>query len=494
MSAPGSDRIRSSVKVTLVATILSGLVQAATMVVLARLLEPQDYGFFVVCLSINALSVAFFMSVIERAMVIEGDGVSLAGRSLPLVLGLIGVGAVALAICAAIHHITGWAIDVRILAIILVAQSLSAVATIPRAAMRRQLRFGRVVGGEVAGQLLGNLLTAAFLASRGYGAFALVAGFSVGLLVSTLWVLLGSTAGLRGFGVAGVGPLVRTAGGVAKPASVEALNGQISPLVVSSVLGVVSLGLFNRIYTIVTLPVQLMISSLNRVLISALVTVSGDLERRQRGANLMLRMAAALITPITFGVAGSGHNFVVTVLGPRWTEAAPIVPLLALAVWGNMVGALLGQLAESVRRFNDKTRVQAIATILLVVALLAGSPWGMTGVATGVMIAGLGLAGLYVRLTADILETPARTILGWFVPGWIAGIAAASAALAVGWLMSGSSPPLVLAAQVAACGVATGLSYILLDRALIREISHTLMPQPIDRLVTRLLRIRAPAG
>lgn len=491
MTAEVGDRIRSSVKITLVATVLSGIIQAATMVVLARLLEPQDYGFYVVCLSINALSTAFLMSVVERAMVIEGDGFAPSGRSLPLMLGLLLISLTALAICALIKTLTGWAIDLRILAIVLAVQAISGIAIVPRARLRKQLQFGRIVTGEVIGQVLGNFLTAAVLASLGFGSFALATGFAVGFATSTLWMLAGTGifAKFGGCRTDGFGPLARTVGGVIRPASVEALNGQISPLVVSSLLGAVSLGLFNRVYTIVTLPVQLMISSLNRVLISALVTVSDDLERRRRGAQMMLRMAAALVTPLTFGVAGSSHAFVATVLGPKWTSAAAIVPFLAIAVWGNMIGALLGQLAESVRRFNDKTRVQAIATTILVGAMIVGAHWGMIGIAAGAMVAGLALAMLYVRLAADILETPARTIIRWFVPSWIAGIAAAASATLVGYLLPGKEPPIVLAAQVAACGGAAALSYALIDRALVMEISRMLLPSRVDAIVRRLLPV-----
>ena len=490
MSSESGDRVRSSVKVALVATIVSGIVQATTMVVLARLLEPRDYGFFVVCLSINALTIAFLMSGIERAMVIEPDEAVLEGRALPLVLILLVLGAVAVGICAFIRHMTGWAIDLRVLAIMLGAQALSGVATVPRAMLRKHLSFMRIVTGEVVGQVCGNLLTAAALAVLGFGVFSLTAGFAVGLSVSTLFVLTALPRSLRGFKIVGLSSLAHTAGGVFKPASVEALNGQISPLVVSSLLGPISLGLFNRVYTIVTLPVQLMVSSLNRVMISALVSVSADLERRRRGTNLMLRMAAALITPLTFGIAASGPAFVATMLGPKWASAAMIIPFLAVAVWANMIAALLGQLAESVRRFNEKTKIQFISTAVLVGALLVGSMGGMTGIAIGVMISALFLAALYIRLAATIIEVPVKMLLIWLVPGVIAGIACASAALIVAALLTKAAPPFVLSGQIAASGAAAIMSYLILDRVLICEISRTLMPRAIDRIIQRQLSPR----
>jgi PST family polysaccharide transporter len=483
-----SSGLRLSIRITFLATLMSGVMQAFTMVVLARLLGPLDYGFFVVCLSINALSVAFFASALERAMVIEADEAAMHGRTLPLLAFQLVIAAVTLAICAAIRAATHWQIDVRVLAIILVAQALASVAMVPRAMLRRQLRFQRIVGGELCGQFLGNLVLATILAKEGFGSFALAAGVAAGQIIAAVWVLTSAPRDLLHPRLRGMDALLRTMYGVVKVASLEAVNGQITPVAVTGVLGAVALGLFNRVYTLVTLPVQLLVSSANRVMISGLVAVADNPERQRSAMYRLLRVVSSIITPLSLGVAGAGPSFVTVVLGDRWLSAAPIVPLLSVAVVGNMMGAVLAQLAEATQRFSEKVRTQALSTVLLMVALIIGGYWGLLGVATGAMLGALTFCGLYLRLTSRIIGVPLGKLLHWLAPSWLAGLACFAAARGIGSILAGQADAyLTLSAQIAACGISAGLVLLLLDKPLVIEMAHLALPARLHRAVQRLL-------
>lgn len=487
MTAAVGSRLRVSVKITFMATMLSGVIQAATMVLLARLLGPLDYGFYIVCLSINALSVSFFSTALERAMVIEADERAVEGRALPLLAFLFAIAALALGLCAAVRGLTGWQVDLRVLAIVLAAQALAGLAMVPRALLRRRMTFGRIVGGELCGQLLGSLVLAALLAKIGLGPFALASGFAAAQLIAAAWVIASSPAGLFRIRVDGMRGLLATMFGVVKVASLEAVNGQITPVVVTSALGAVALGLFNRVYNLVTLPVQLLVSSVNRVMISGLVAVADDAERRRGAMRMLIRVVSTVITPLAFGVAGAGRTFVAVVLGEKWMAAVQIIPLLSIAVVANMMGTVLGQLAESVQRFNDKVRVQALSTVLLVAALLVGGRWGLTGVAAGAMTGAILFFILYLRLTAAIIAVPVMMLLRWLAPSWAAGLASYAAARGVALLAGHAGIYATLAAQIAACGAAAGLVLLLLDRPLLFDLSRMLLPGRVHGVVARAL-------
>lgn len=488
MSDDLQRRVRSSVKIALGGTVASAVVQAGTMVLLARLLGPLDYGFFIVCLSINALSVSFLTSVIERAMVVEADAETLVGRAVPLVLLLLGVAAITVGTVAAVRLWTGWHVDLRVLVIILGAQVVGGLAIVPRALARRDVRFGQIISSELCALLFGNFLTAAILAWSGFGPFALAFGFAIQIAVTTIWMVSCYPRAICAMRFVHLGGLSETVFGVVKPAVLEAINGQISPLVVSAALGPVPLGLFNRLYNLVTLPVQLMVSSLSRVMISAFVAVAEDAERRLRVANMTLRAASALITPLSFGLAASGHAFVATVLGDKWLGAAPIVPFLAVAVWANMLGNLLSQLAEAGRRFNDKAKIQAISIVVLIVSLLLGSRGGLIGVAMGTMVAALVYLSLYLLLTASIVQVTRRTVFLWLVPGLVTGGTCYAVALGIGWAIAGSAQLIVLGGQIAGCGITTMTLLVALDRSLVLTLSDTMLPKRLGGLVRGGLR------
>ena len=479
-------RVRASVRVTLAGTVVNGMVQAASMVVLARLLGPMDYGFFVVALSVNAMSCAFVVSTIERAMVLERDKDALWGRSLVIAALLTIIACLTFGVVAAIRALTGWQVDMGVLALVLISQPLAGVGTPVRAWLRRELRFVPLVLNDVGALIFGNFLTAATCAYLGLGAYSLGMGFLMQAIVSAAWMQWHAPAGMMRPRLGKWGDLPRTFWGVVKPTSLEAAHGQISPVVVSWLLGAVQLGLFNRVYNLVTLPVQLLISSASRVMISALAAVADDRERLCRAARLIVRMAAALVTPLTLGLAGSGNAFVAIVLGVKWTSAVPIVPMLAVAVWGNMIGSLLAQLAEATRQFDAKVRIQAFCTISLIALLFAGGlGWGLLGVAAGAMAAALIFAGCYVWLTARILTITLRTVIGWMTPGLVAGIGSFAIARLAAWLLMGRSLAEVLTFQIVGCGFVSALVIAALDKALLLEISRLMLPARLHAVLQR---------
>lgn len=487
MSKPLAHRVSSSVRLTMGVTLAAGVIQLITMAVLARLLDPIDYGTYVVALSIGALSTQFLASVAERSMAIEPNVALLNGRSVSAALAIAAIGTLVLGFVAIVKETTGWRVDLGVLAVVFASQTIGALALMPRALLRRELRFGPIVVSELLGQFLGSLCTAAVLAWLGFGAYALALAGIVQAGVIAVWMLVLAPPGVLRPRFRRLGGLPAIFFGMLKPTTLEAVNGQISPLVVSSVLGPVQLGLFNRIYNIVTMPVQLLISSVNRVLISTLVAVADDLERRRRSAQFMIRAASALIAPMALGLAGSGDSFIAVLLGPKWLSAAPIVPFLAVAVWGNMLGAVLGQLAEAVQRFDHKARIQGISTISLILVLLGGSPWGLVGVAIGAMVAAMLFALLYIYLSASILELQVRVVMGWLLPGAVAGAACFASGRVIGWALASESPALTLIFQIAACGAVTTVVLVALDRPFLLDLSGLLLPRRVNALALRLL-------
>lgn len=487
MSEQVRSLVRSGVRTTLFGTMFGGLIQLITMIVLARLLLPADYGFFVIALAINALTVHFLSSAIERALVVVPDPNLLHGRGLMVASSLFAVAVVVFGLTSFLKWALGWQVDLRALAIVLAGQALAGVAVPSRALLRRNLRFGPVISSELMALVCGNLLTATVLAVLGYGPLALAIALSVSFFIQSTWMLVLSPNGVLQPRFRQLGDLPRLLKEVAKPTTLEAINGQVAPLIVSSVLGPVPLGLYNRVYNIITLPLQLLVSSVNRVLLSSLVSVVSEPAQYRRAVHLMVRAASGLITPLALGLAGASQSFVDVVLGPTWLSAAPIIPFLAVAVWGSMLGGVLGQSAESIGRFGARARIQAATTGTLVAAVFLGSFWGIKGVAAGTMVSGVLYAVLNIWLVARIVDGRVITIVRWCIPGLIAGASSFFAASAVQWTNWVAMPLLMLILQMAASAAAAFLVLFLLDREFVLNLSSLFLPTRTDAWIRRML-------
>lgn len=488
MSGKPSGNLKSSVRLSFLSTVFAGVLQFLGMMVLARLLSPVDYGVFALCTAIASLSPVFVTNVIERVLVVTPVQGEERDKTLPIALLCLLATAVALLICFPVNYFGLVKINLTVLALVCLNSILFTSAMIsPRVALRRDIRFGPIVIAETSGVLFGQLLTAIVFAWAGWGAYALVAaGFVQNIVTLTLLRWKTRRQRLDPPTPASMAALLRSAAALGGNAATELVNSQVSPIVLGTRLGPAALGLFNRSYSLVQMPIQLLVSSMARVMISALFSVSEDPVRLRGMARSLVRVSAAMATPVAAGIAGASHNFVLFAFGARWLAAQSIMPLLAIGAWGVMMGTLFGIIAESMRAFNDKTRNQTISTTCLIALSLAGATIGLFWAVAGIALSGCIFLLLFSRLAARLLELPVLRVLGWLAPGLVIGAPCLAISLVLGHVMSGP-PTAVFVAQIAGCGAVDVAAMLLLYPALTLQIINGMAPRLL-RLFPSLAR------
>jgi O-antigen/teichoic acid export membrane protein len=486
-----SAQVRSGVKLTFVTTLVAGLVQASLMVILSRLLQPADYGLYAAAMAVANLTTGLTVNVLERTLIIDTqDATPPAATATMILLSVAMVALTTFAIMLAIKQLTDWPMPPGVLGALLAAHLLSSLAVVPRVMLRRKLLFRRIVLGELASQVVAGGILSVTLAATGWGAQGLAlaqVGVQLVILLSVVW---GSVLRFGRVTLRQLGGFIMTASHIGRIAALEMANGQVPPLALTAMTGPVSLGLFNRANSLVQLPIQLLTTSMTRVMISALVHVIDDRERLRSGMARLVGCAAAIVTPVAFGIAGSNRAFTGVVLGTKWLAAAPLMPFLAISVWAVMMGYLFSVLSEANRNFTEKVRIQTISTVALIAGMFLFFWLGLIGAAIGMACAGAIHLFLYMRLGARILDHPLRKVVDWLRPGLAAGALCFALTAALAQLLGDWSPFLLLPLQIACCGVATLLYYALFQRTLLNEIAANALP---DRLRTKLFR-RPVAG
>src|SRR5439155_1752147 len=102
--------------------------------------------------------------------------------------------------------------------------------------------------------------------------------------------------------------------------------------VVGRTLGPEALGLYNRAFVLMQLPVTAVINALDRVLLPVLSKVQDDKAMLRKTLQTSVRMVYLLYLPL--GVAGalSAPALIRVFLGPGWGEAVPPFRLLMLGL------------------------------------------------------------------------------------------------------------------------------------------------------------------
>ena len=134
------------------------------------------------------------------------------------------------------------------------------------AMLRRRMQFGRLGAAELSGFVLGNGLTAIYLASRGAGVWSVVIGSLHGQLVQNA-VAIAQARLPFGFSLRlqTVRPMLRQGVDVSVNTCLDITNNTMDTFVIGRVMPQAIVGLFNRSAMLATLPAIFLWSAVSRV-------------------------------------------------------------------------------------------------------------------------------------------------------------------------------------------------------------------------------------
>ncbi len=367
------------------------LARFSAAVVLARLLVPADFG-----LVAMAVAVIGFLQVLTR----EGFDAALVHRpeaddralcsafwgGLALGCALAALGVAAAPWVAAFYGEPGVAPLVRILSLHFVLDSLGLV---PRALLRRSLDFRAITLVDGSAHASAGLLAIA-LALVGFGVWSLAAqSLLAGALAAaaywgrTIWRPRAAPD------LAALRELVGYSRNVWASNTLGYAVRNLDDVLIGRFLGPVALGLYGRAYRLMLLPLRTVSDTCTQVMFPSLSALRGD---RERVRAIYLRMVAAIATvsaPLAVGLFVVADDLVLALLGSSWAETIPLVRILCLLGLTQSVLSTVGIVYRSQGRPDLELRVGLVLKAVLVVGIVSGLPWGVTGVAAGYAAASL---------------------------------------------------------------------------------------------------------
>jgi PST family polysaccharide transporter len=401
------------------------VVQAVSLLVLARLLNPEDFGLMAMVLSVAGI-----------ASVIGDAGLSLAAlasrdldddqRSALFWLN----GAVGLATAGALALMAPWlALFFRRpeLAVLMYALApsfaLMGLSVQFRAHINRELRFAALVVVDVGSQALA-LAFAVVLAMSGAGVWSIVGQYLaaagstfVGSACAARWRprwprTWTTTWPLLRFGVHNLGAQL-----------LNYLSINVPAMMLGRVAGATQLGYYNRAYTLFALPMSQLAAPLTRVALPMIA------RRRDDAAFPAILHKAHVLLCYTL-VAGFAllatlaPSVVLLLLGPGWHESVPIVRILAIAGAFQALAYVYYWIYLATGRTRRQLLVAVPGRFVMIAGAFVVAPLGGVGVATliavGMIILWFSGSVVGVRGTGvdprPLLATTAR-VMGVFAAG-----------------------------------------------------------------------------
>lgn len=376
-------------------------VQVASVILLSRILAPEDFGI----VAMVAPVLAFIMmlqdmglnhATVQRAKITHDEVNFLfwVNIAISLVLTCVLLGTAPLIALFYGEPRVGPFVAALSINVVLTAGSSQHMAL-----LSRKMEFGRIaiIESVAALSLLSVSIVFAFIYKSYWGLWTGWVGSVLATLILSWffsgwrptrprnaengWSMINFGAGITGFNFA----------------NYFARN--LDNILIGRYYGGFELGLYDRAYKLLLFPLTQITNPLGRVMVPALSRLA-DAPDRYR--NAFLRVLRLLLLGIMPGVAwatATSDSLILLLLGSKWAESAVIFSSLGFAGMVQILNNPSGWLFISQGRSREFALWGLMSAALSVVAFGSGIPWGAWGVATAYAI-------------VSYLKTP---LLWWFL-------------------------------------------------------------------------------
>jgi len=380
--AIGSRTARGGV-VTIVSHGLKFALSIVATAILARLLTPHDYG-LIGMVAVFTGFVAMFkdlglsLATVQRPEITDEQISTLFWVNVTISAGIT-------ALMVVLAPLIGWFYsEPRLILITIVTATgflFGGLAVQHEALLKRQMRFYALSVIAFASMMIGYIV-GIILAWRGASYWSLVFSQLALLGSNTLgvWLTCRWRPG-RPQRNSGVRSMLSFGGNIMGYSLINYVSKNCDNLVVGRAFGPELLGLYAKAVQLLTLPTDQINEPISTVTIPALSRLA-DSPERYRQAYLRIMEKVIMVTmPAVMLMLATADWLVLIILGPQWGESARIFVYLGIAGLFQPVFATGGWLLVSQGRVRDMLRWSLINAPISVLSILAGLPWGVTGVA-----------------------------------------------------------------------------------------------------------------
>jgi PST family polysaccharide transporter len=383
---------------------LDRLLDLVSLVVLARILSPDDFGLVAIAASVVTIIEGLSSFDVNKALIRTRDErreLYDTAWTLSALRGLVS----ALIMVSIAPFVT----DTRIAAVLYVL-ALSPIVTglsNPRFVMfERDLVYSRLAALTLGAKVVSFCVTLAIaLTFRSYWAlvFGLLAGALVSVILSYVLRPYRPRISLTRFS-----DIFAFSGWLSLTMIVTTLSMQTDKIIVGRLLGISEAGLYFMTQRVGVLPTRELISPLQRILFPSFSELAHDTKRLRRVALESINVLGSLSIPAGCGFALIANDFVPLALGSQWVA---IVPLLTILVPYLGLRATLSMTLPCVMALGETRLLFWVSFVYALVhlpAFVAGTIlFGLTGTIWSIVAAGV----FYTYLNTWLLRRTLGTTL-----------------------------------------------------------------------------------
>lgn len=385
------------------ATMSSRFVSFAGMLVLARLLQPAEFGLMAMAWLIISYCDTISDIGVGPALVQRKDDLD---RSQPVALTVSIAGGVIFSVCTFlsapfIGDFFGRPELSNLVRILSPYFLFSTFISVQSFSLQREFRFNR----RVAPELLKSFTkagTAITMAALGYGVWSLVWGQMLGQVVgAAAYVVIGGVAVKFAFDRKIARELVAYGAQYSFATLIGVFSGTIDQLMIGRLLGPEQLGIYNLGWVIPELVIMGICNTASQVAFPAFSRVQ-DKPRLLRASFLIsLKLVLSVTIPAAVGIALIAPDLIRVFYSEVWDKSVPVLQVMAITALLRSLTFNSGDVLKAIGEVRLLSILSALGTAVTIPVLFLTYRHGIVGVA-------LAILAVYGCLTVIMAELVAR--------------------------------------------------------------------------------------
>lgn len=415
---------------------VQAILQFVVLILLARLLTPNDFGIINAAIVVISFTTVFSMIGVGPALIQRSELTNnhiRTGFTITLMLSvffslLMFLGS---PIIASFFKMDELIIILKVMSIIFI---LKGVGIVSESLLQRKLKFNIFVRITVLSYVVYGV-TGVVFALLGFNYWSLVIAHILQNLVQTLLLVFSERHDMRlQLDGDSMKELIFFGGGftIARISNQFAL--QADNLVVGRWLGANDLGLYSRAYQLMVMPTNLFGQVIDKVLFPAMAQVQSQEEKLTTSFRLGISTIALLTIPTSIFFVFYAKEIVLILFGKDWLELVPALQILAIGLLFRTSYKISDSIVRATGAVYKRAWRQVIYAIAVTIGAWIGQHWGIEGVAIGVLIAISINYFLMTNLSLKFINIKFIEVILLHIPSLYFGIVSVISILLIKWL------------------------------------------------------------
>jgi PST family polysaccharide transporter len=423
------------------------VMNVASTVILARLLDPEAYGLLAMVFVVSNF-VTLFRDMNMTLATVQKEKITHAQISTIFWVNAVVSLTIALALVAMSPGISWFYGEPRLTAI---AALLAAPVLIRglivqhKALLRRKMYFGSLTVIELGASLVGYV-TAVAMAWAGYGYWALV-WMHVSAAIADVAMSLYATRWRPGLPVRGSGVrgMVLFGANLTAYSIIRYASRSLDNALIGYYSGAAALGIYSKSRDLTGQIINYAQSPFSAIGVPTLSRLTHQPDQYRKTFQRLTEKIVLVAVVASVLIGCTAPETIRILLGPKWTEAGPVLTILAVLIFTEAVFACVNWLFISQGRGGELFKYGIFDAVSRVAAVLVGFPWGILGIAFALATLAFVLK-LPVQIWYACRHGPVRQsdVYRMLAPLLASGAAGLCAVLAARWTWPVAHPAAVI--------------------------------------------------